>query len=139
MSDAIKVYIAGRYKKLQELAVEREKFLEAGIEVTSSWLDNKEEGMSFEDIAVLDLQDVHAADVLVVYTEPYGTAVPGGGRHVETGYALGLGMEVIVVGPLENVFHWHPRVRSFPCTEYAVRYLQNRLVNEEGETYLVAA
>lgn len=127
----MKVYIAGRYKLLKELAVEREKFLEAGIEVTSSWLDNKEEGMSFEDIAVLDLQDVHAADVLVLYTEPYGTAVPGGGRHVETGYALGLGMEVIVVGPLENIFHWHPRVRSFPCTEYAVRYLRVKEVAEE--------
>lgn len=129
----MKVYIAGRYRKLAELAIERDKFTAAGIECTSSWLDNKEEGMSFEDIACTDLNDVHKADVLVVYTEPYGTPVPGGGRHVETGYALGVGMPIIVVGPLENVFHWHPRVRAFPYTEYAIRYLNKYEVNEEGD------
>ena len=80
--------------------------------------------MSFEAIAVQDLIDVDNADVLVVYTEPYGTPVSGGGRHVETGYALGKGKTVLVVGPHENVFHWHPNVYTFPRTEYAIRFLQ---------------
>lgn len=121
-----KVYIAGRYNLLNELAAEGKKYKEAGIELTSTWLDNAEDGMSFEDIARIDLEDVKRADVLVVYTEPYGTPFTGGGRHVETGYAMGLGKEVIVVGPLENIFHWHHSVRVFPRTEYAIRYLNKR-------------
>lgn len=120
----MKIYIAGRYSLLNELAKEGKKFSDAGFTLTSSWLNNAEDGMSFKDIAVVDLQDVDDADTLVVYTENYGTLVSGGGRHVETGYALGKGKKVIVVGPLENVFHWHPDVVSFPRTEYAIRYLQ---------------
>jgi len=119
----MKVYIAGRYSKLAELKQESLQFEAAGIEITSSWLNNMEDGLTFEDIAVLDLNDVDRADTLVLYTEPYGTLVPGGGRHVEFGYALGRGKRVLIVGPLENVFSWHPSVITFPRTEYAVRYL----------------
>lgn len=118
-----KIYIAGRYSKLTELATEAQKFKDAGHEITATWLDNAEEGMSFTDVAVIDLDDVARADTLVLYTEPYGTPVPGGGRHVEFGYALALGLRIILVGPLENIFHWHPNVVSFPKTEYAIRYL----------------
>lgn len=121
----LKLYIAGRYSKLKELKEESQAFVKAGMQITASWLDNKEEGMSFNDIAVIDLKDVDEADVLVLYTEPYGTQVPGGGRHVEFGYALAKGKKMVIVGPLENVFHWHPEVKVFPRTEYAVRYLTN--------------
>lgn len=119
-----KVYIAGRYKNLSVLAEERKKYWAAGIEVTSSWLDNKEDGLTFTDVATLDIEDVDRASALVLYTEPYGTSVPGGGRHVEFGYALGKGKRVCVVGPLENIFHWHPSVHVFPRTEYCIRYLK---------------
>jgi nucleoside 2-deoxyribosyltransferase len=89
-------------------------------------LDNAEDGLTFEDVAVLDLGDVDRADAVVLYTEPYGMAVPGGGRHVEFGYGLGRGKRVVVVGPLENIFHWHPEVKVFPRTEYAIRYLNGK-------------
>ncbi len=124
-----KIYIAGRYSNLSALAEERKKYWEAGLEITSSWLDNKEDGMSFDDVAVLDLGDIQRANTLVLYTEPYGTAVPGGGRHVEFGYALGLGKEVCIVGPHENIFHWHPAVHVFPRTEYCIRYLKTKEYN----------
>lgn len=128
MTDArLKVYIAGRYPKLKELAEEAKKYVTEGISVTSSWLDDNEVGMSFEDIAIQDLKDVDDADVLVLYTEPYGTPVPGGGRFVEMGYALGKGKQVVLVGPLENVFHWHPLITSFPNTYTAIRYLKVNL------------
>lgn len=126
----MKVYVAGRYKQLAYLAEEAKKFTAAGHEVTSSWLDNAEEGMSFEDVAILDLKDVDRADALVLYTEPYGTPIPGGGRHVEFGYALGKGKRVFIVGPLENIFHWHPDVKLFPVTDYLVRYLHGNKTNQ---------
>lgn len=80
--------------------------------------------MSFTDVAHLDLDDVNRADALVLYTEPYGTPVPGGGRHVEFGYAFGRGKHMVIVGPHENIFHWHQDVAVFPRTEYAIRYLK---------------
>lgn len=132
----LKVYIAGRYSKLTELAEEAKKFKEAGFEITASWLNNAEEGMSFTDVAVVDLDDVARADILVLYTEPYGTPVPGGGRHVEFGYALALNKTIVIVGPLENIFHWHPDVESFPKTEYAIRYMeQGNVLGKEMITH----
>ncbi len=134
MKSPLKVYIAGRYANLAILAEERKLYEQAGIEITSSWLNNVEDGMSFTDVAVLDLKDVDAADALVLYTEPYGTPVPGGGRHVEFGYALGRGKHIVIVGPHENIFHWHPRVNTFPRTEYAIRFLERFRNNVSGST-----
>lgn len=63
-----------------------------------------------------DLSNVLEADVLVLFTSAYVHAEGGGGRHVETGYALALGTPVIVVGEPENVFHrlGAPRVVVVP-------------------------
>jgi nucleoside 2-deoxyribosyltransferase len=119
----MKVYMAGRYNNLALLKEESKIFTDNGHEVTSSWLDNKEDGMSFKDVAVLDLQDVDRADAVVLYTEPYGTPVPGGGRHVEFGYGMGKGKKLFIVGPMENIFHWHPDINVFPNTKYLVRYI----------------
>jgi len=121
----MKVYIAGRYAKLDELKKESVQFTDAGIEVTSSWLDGGESGLTFNEIAQLDLDDVDNADAVVLYTEPYGTPIPGGGRHVEFGYGLGSGKKAIIVGPMENIFHWHPSVLVFPSTKYVIRYLNH--------------
>jgi len=59
--------------------------------------------------AVENLEDVEAADLLILRAEPDRSFVPGG-KHVETGAALALGKPVLVLGHPENVFHWHPLV-----------------------------
>jgi hypothetical protein len=125
----MKIYIAGRYNLLNELKLESQKYIDAGHSITSRWLDNQEEGKSWDAVADMDIQDVHSADACVLYTEPYGTPVSGGGRHVEFGYALGAGKIVVVVGPHENIFHWHPSVVVFPKTEYAIKYLNGMKKN----------
>lgn len=119
----MKIYIAGRYTNLALLKEESKIFEASGHEVTSSWLDNAEDKLTFKDIAILDLQDIDRADAVCLYTEPYGTPVPGGGRMVEFGYGMGKGKQMFIVGPLENIFHWHPNVMIFPSTKYLVRYL----------------
>lgn len=126
----MKIYVAGLYSKLAELAEESKKLIDAGFEVTATWLQNAEDGLTFEHVAHIDLNDVDAAAVLILYTEPYGTPVPGGGRHVEFGYALGKGKQIIIVGPRENIFHWHRDVMHFPRIEYAIRYLTEERTNE---------
>ncbi len=89
------------------------------VEVTSSWLKEDHEitagtlgaakDLSDDQVAKHardDLKDIGDSDLLVLITESIA-GVPGttGGRHVETGFALGFGLPVLVVGPAENVFH----------------------------------
>lgn len=60
----------------------------------------------------MDLEDVARSHALVLFTENYlrkhiETDLPmtSGGRHIETGYAMCLGLDIVVVGEPENIFH----------------------------------
>jgi hypothetical protein len=117
----MKVYLSSRYARMDELKSYRDQLLAAGHECTSRWLD----GGTFENNAAnaqIDVADVLAADVLVNFTDeavehsphPYAAR---GGRHVEFGLALGIGLHLVIVGPRENVFHWHPHVTV--CEDFA--------------------
>ncbi len=65
--------------------------------------------------AVEDLSDLSAADTLIAFTEyPNSEGRGRGGRHVEYGYAMAVGCDLIVVGPRENVFHSLRKVRQYP-------------------------
>ena len=53
----------------------------------------------------MDLNDVVRSDLLILFTAAFVGIEGGGGRHVETGWALAHGVPIIVVGQPENVFH----------------------------------
>ena len=112
-------YLAGPYAardRLREFAADLDMML---VDVTSSWLKETHEinsgttgaatALTDEQVsqhALDDLDGVAAADLLVLITaEIAGVDGTSGGRHVETGFALGLGLPVVVVGKPENVFH----------------------------------
>jgi hypothetical protein len=59
---------------------------------------------------MVDLQDIEAADTLVLFSEDPLIGTPRGGRHFETGYAFGRGKRVVIVGGEENIFHYLPSV-----------------------------
>ena len=117
----MRIYIASRYGRRAEM-VEAARQLEAlGHEVTSRWIDGEHEavdatasdeerrGWALEDVA-----DIDRCQVLLAFTEEPGAAGGGrGGRHIETGYALGCGKLVYLVGPSENVFHCLPQVQRW--------------------------
>lgn len=100
----------------------QDKLIEAGHEVTSRWIteDTKfhKSINAYTDeertrLSQLDEEDVRKAeDGLVLIAEKEGRCVPGG-KHVETGIALGLGRSIYVIGRKENIFHWHPKVKNF--------------------------
>lgn len=121
----MKIYLAGRYGRRDQLRDVREELARLGHTVTSRWLDtdwqrNADGGSSVapaEERArhcLIDLDDVLAADCIINFTEepdsPHGKR---GGRHVEFGAALQAGHRLIVVGWRENIFHHHPRVEFF--------------------------
>ncbi len=63
-------------------------------------------------IARQDFEDIASAGVVVVFNPPAACTVGRGGRHVETGYALG--KRVVLVGARGNVFHWLPEIPFVP-------------------------
>lgn len=114
----MKVYLAAPYAARALLNEYAAELRHIGIAVTSTWLDgthelDAEHTATHEDRqrwATEDLADVRRSDLLVAFTAaavgiqpPRGTS---GGRHVETGYALGRNISVLLVGETEeNVFH----------------------------------
>ena len=104
------------------------KHLEAaGHECTSRWLD----GGTFENNhtnAAIDIVDVLRADAILNFTDPAVEHSPHpyaarGGRHVEFGLAMGIGMHLLIVGPRENVFHHHDSVIVCETWEAALEWL----------------
>lgn len=113
MGNHYKVYIASLYSRREEMEKYASLLEGAGFYVTSRWVYGGEEGKSNEDIAILDLEDVDDADIVLSFTLPYGTMFKGGGRCVEFGYGLARGKITCIVGERENVFHWFPEVHQF--------------------------
>lgn len=110
----LKVYIASLYARRAEMETYAKLIKNAGYEVTSRWVFGGEEGLTNEQIALLDLEDVDKADLVLSFTLPKQTPFIGGGRHVEFGYALAKGKQVVLIGDRENVFHDHPKVTQYP-------------------------
>src|SRR6266849_6726995 len=133
------IYLAGRYGRREELCGYRAELVAAGIEVTANWLDGPaqrhidgtvltptEEQLveigadTPETVAISgkcawqDVDDVLNATTLVAFTEHPASLNRGrGGRHVEYGMAIAAGIEVIVCGWREHIFHSLPQVIHF--------------------------
>jgi len=119
---SLKVYLAARYSLKEQLKVYAAELQAEGIEVTSRWLDEKYSPntqmgeVPYSELVMFartDLQDVEDADVLVFFTEDPENQPRRGGRHVEFGYALALGKQILVVGPVENIFHNLPEIPHY--------------------------
>lgn len=101
------VYLAARYSRKDEIREKAEELSALGIEITSRWLwePPSETGLGDESRARQDIEDMDKCKLFVLFSESPDEAFKRGGRHVETGYALGTKKPIIVVGPIENVFH----------------------------------
>ncbi len=117
----MKIYLAARFSRREQLREFADELRLMGHIVTSRWLDtdfvNRPDRNSAAPpkyrakYAVIDLEDVDAAEVVVSFTEEEGLPNAGrGGRHVEFGYALAKGKRLVVIGHRENLFHEHPAV-----------------------------
>ena len=124
----MKVYLAGRYSRKEELKGYADQIRAAGHEVTSRWLQGDHQVREASDAetdsvsvpvdgrpyALDDFEDLGLSDVVVSFTEtPRKGGDSRGGRHVEFGLALAWDKRVLVVGPRENVFHTLPQVLHF--------------------------
>lgn len=107
------------------------RLMKLGFEVTARWLEfdfneensnpRREDGLNVE-WGKKDLDDLIAADTLLVLANTPSTS---GGYHVELGYFLGSGKNIVVFGERRNVFFWTEAVRFTPNLDAAVEFLQD--------------
>lgn len=123
----IRVYLAGRYERREELRQHIGTLADAGFIVTSRWLMMTD---TDERMAEIDRDDVLWSDALIFFAEEPGNWQRGG-RHVEFGMILGWNYthgqsrkHIIVVGPKENVFHHLPGIEHVNSFEEAVKRLK---------------
>jgi nucleoside 2-deoxyribosyltransferase len=119
----MKIYLAAGHNYIKHMVFTRQYYLDAGFEVTSRWIDGLESEANLNKAAELDIADVDAADALVAYNLPGSSTT--GGRHVEFGYAIAKRKIVILVGPPENVFHYHNNVVRCKSTKEAIGMLNS--------------
>lgn len=125
-------YLAARWERQAELQAYRDDLTAIGIRCTSSWLDvvagsslaSTGDGKTHHDHATNDLADVAGSDKLILFTEKGAT--PRNGRMVEFGYALGVGIEVAVIGPRENLFCHLSDVQQFDDWPTALHQLTDQ-------------
>lgn len=109
----MKIYLAARFSDRPQMESVADQFKTLGHEITARWVYGGEKGLTREQIALLDIEDVDACDAVVSFTQPYGSLNKGGGRHVEFGYGLAKGKRLVLIGERENVFHNHPKTEVF--------------------------
>lgn len=138
--EQMKIYLAARYSRREELCNYRDQLHALGHHVQARWLDGEHQisdngapignqgealvegddgGTSIQACALRsrfaqdDWDDVNAAETVICFTEPPRSAASRGGRHVEYGIALANRVRILVVGYRENIFHWLPQVEFF--------------------------
>lgn len=120
----MKVYLAGRFSKRHVLQQIGDVLVAEGHEIVSRWSlrgsdhqipQGKSKQASDAErrrFAIEDCEDVAKADwVVSLMEEPRNDS--RGGRHVEFGFALALGIRNTIIGPRETVFHHLPEVEHF--------------------------
>jgi hypothetical protein len=115
---ALRVYFSATTARALELLALAEELEDDGLVISSSWLHHVGSSTAVDPrtpdagrTADQDLHDLRASDVCLVFAEPTGAASGGrGGRHVELGIAIELGLHIIVLGEPEHIFHALPSI-----------------------------
>lgn len=123
----MKWYLAAKFSRREEMEKFAYDLPSVEHECIARWVYGGENGLTREQIAVLDLEDVAKADGIILFTHPRSEPQPGGGRFVEFGYAIALGKRLVVVGPKENVFMDTPGVEMFDSWDDFITNEKKRL------------
>lgn len=123
-----KIYIAARFDRREELGPIVSQLEAAGAEVVSRWVKYEGAKLGPQELsparrggesAQMDLHDLQQADLCIAFTESAGNETGRGGRHTELGIAIGIGIDLIVIGPREHVFHCLESIQQFDSWESA--------------------
>lgn len=93
-----------------------------GYIVTSEWLAEPHDPQitmneltpeQHLEYATTDLNNIIESDAMLFFSEDPLVGTPRGGRHFEQGYAQALNLQMFVVGPMENIFHYLPNMKHY--------------------------
>lgn len=116
----MKVYLAAPWVEREKARGVQDALIVAGFEVTSRWLYVDETTCTQRDEAYHDLDDLDAADVLVVLNGPISE-----GKAFEQGYAHCAGKSIIAVGSApSNVFQHMDEIQVVPTIADAINRLR---------------
>jgi hypothetical protein len=115
----IKIYLASRYSRREEMERYARELEVLGYGITSRWVNGNHTSGPHPDmndpinrrLAENDRNDVLAADLVISFTET--ELFPRNSRHCEFQIAYEHGKICYLVGPYENIFHWLPGVKRF--------------------------
>jgi nucleoside 2-deoxyribosyltransferase len=114
-----KFYLAAKYDKRRELLPIATMLVLQGHELTGKWLNGSHDGTDVEaqsKYAALDLQHIDECETFVLFNLPIGCPDASSGRHVEFGYALAMGKQVLIVGDGNSIFKTLAE-RTYPTVE----------------------
>jgi hypothetical protein len=133
----MRLYLAAAWSRKDEVRMIADALNELPeIEVQARWLFEpvpKDYNTTFrEQRAVMDVEDVVGADVLVRFTDDLsGPVVPAGlatgARMFEMGLAYALGKTIIVVGGIQPIFDYLPSVIHVKNVEELILTLLQRV------------
>jgi nucleoside 2-deoxyribosyltransferase len=107
------IYIASRFANSNQVQCLRDAIhRETKHRCIQTWADGDQATPVLA--AQVDLEQIDAADMVLVYTK--GCEMTPGGMHFETGYAYARGKQIVLIGPPTNVFHTLPNIRRFPSS-----------------------
>lgn len=122
----MKCYLAAGFSRKNEIAEKSQELENLGIKITSTWpheemtANAKLHEVSDEYLrqhARKDLNEILAADALILFTQDPLVPFCRGGRMHEAGFAHALGKSILICGPRENLFHWLPEINQFNTWE----------------------
>ena len=118
------IYLAAPWSHRHKARQVAQQLRDAGHDLVSRWHDvwaltDTDDPLMLEQEAAMDLQDVEDSDIVVVLNIEKSE-----GKAVEQGYALGLGIPILIVGlPRGNVFQWLPEMHVVADLPNAFAYL----------------
>ena len=137
----LKVYIAAPWVHKAEALAAKEKFEAAGIEVTAHWIKYHSDAAlgdpqfdeELQEQAVQDVEDIVQSDVFVILNLDKSE-----GKATELGFAYGLGIPTILVGPrTRNIFYYLPSIFRTDTVEDAIAGILEAVQRQEGADALV--
>jgi hypothetical protein len=139
----VSVYLSAQYPRIHDMRHLATDLRDRGAHVVSGWHElpyAPESVLCDHDrarLAVMDLDDIDRADVLVIFGDDPGEYRGSGGKFTELGYALGIGLPVLWVGPREGVFAHASGVTHCPDWPAALDLLAMWHVTNERQAVIV--
>lgn len=120
------IYIAGKFEAQTRLREIRDRIRAVGDDhVVSTWLDEESTSeptpQNAANYAKRDIAEVAEANLFILDTQDNNLR---GGREVEFGVALAMGLALWIVGPPRNVFH-HLANAQFDTWDAAISALSS--------------